>query len=668
MSKIKHEDILKSLESINFDAPETIETLNFIEKKSVIDMDIPKTKEKEIKFFSNVNKYYEPDNISSLFEKVLFDDMKTITENYKSNYNRVNDLLIQEKIIQEEYKNITKDIQDNDKIIKSFIDFYSNYLKENKSFLIKNEILKTFLEKILLSKEERESLSTANEDKIDFKIVQKLEILKNNVDIIQQNSTNFSKTLVQSIKKYYSAIDEMINEKIVVYLKNSFKSFDEKLSLKEFKEILTLLNFLNNKEQYINFVLKEYVNMRKKFCENIIKEKYLALSSKNIDNVYTSLNEDFMFYFMKELILICFFFLSDNKLSIISIDEAYQLFIFHEDEEKNVNIFSKSQGGIEEIFEKLENILRPLGKIKEKIFIEKYISNLNSILYVFDTLFFEYTQKKELQFYQVYKFTLLSFYFSEKLENILNETELQTKNKTFNSTFLTNRNNFSSILRSYENEEIKELNKFKENIINYLKDSQVLITNESMINQKINALINNYKIIFDLYQKYKPKKEENDTDLVNPNRHELYLCMLDFFDNNEQIENETNLEILFKVINLLQLLNTNFKTEKNIRLFNKLLDKSVKIILDNTFKDVKFEENLRQNKNQDQIVNIIEEMMDKIQLNLIDINYIQDFNVKETIKEKIKEQIKSIYQKTLNEIGNSISITEEKLNNYLDII
>ena len=99
-----------------------------------------------------------------------------------------------------------------------------------------------------------------------------------------------------------------------------------------------------------------------------------------------------------------------------------------------------------------------------------------------------------------------------------------------------------------------------------------------------------------------------------------------------------------------------------------MLDKSVKIILDNTFKDVKFEENLKQNKNQDQIVNIIEEMMDKIQLNLIDINYIQDFNVKETIKEKIKEQIKSIYQKTLNEIGNSISITEEKLNNYLDII
>ena len=46
--------------------------------------------------------------------------------------------------------------------------------------------------------------------------------------------------------------------------------------------------------------------MRKKVCE---EEKYLSLNSKNFDEIFTSLNEDFIFYFMKEFILMNFFLL-----------------------------------------------------------------------------------------------------------------------------------------------------------------------------------------------------------------------------------------------------------------------------------------------------------------------------------------------------------------------
>ena len=687
MLKKKHEDILNELNLIDFDSPEINSTLDFIEKKQIIDFKIPKEKDKEkdIKFFSEINKYYEPNNILNLLETTLFNDMKTITDNYKSNYDKINEILLQEKIIQEEYAKLMSEIKDNDQIIQIFINFYNDYLKENKAFLIKNEILKNFLEKIILTKEEQDSLMSKKEgDKIDFKIIQKVEGLKNNVEIIQQNSTNFSKTLLLSIKKHYTLIDEMINEKIVIYLKNAFKQFTDKISLKDFKELYILVHFLYNKEQYINFVLKEYTNMRKKFCEGLIKDKYLILSSKNIDSVYTSLNEDFMFYFMKELILISFFFLSE-ELSIISIEEAYELFIYNgktnklsydkekekdkdnKNKEKDNN--DKSEEKVDKIFSRLEKVLNNLGKTKEQIFIiEKYISNLNSILYIFDTLFYEYTQKKELEFYQVYKFTLLSYYFCEKLDKILNETELRNKNRTFNSTFITNRNNFSSILRNYENEELKELNKIKLNMINYLKDSQVLITNESIIYQKLSKLIDNYKIIFNLYNQYKPKKEENNTDIVNPYQHELYLYLLDFFDNNEQIDNELNLEILFKIINLLHMLNSSFKYEKNVRLFKSMMDKIVNIILGNVFKDIKYEEVLLLKKSHDETINMLENMMDKIQLNITNINYIQDFNVKETIKENIKEQIRNIYQKKLKESDNSLTITEEELKNYLDII
>ena len=667
-SNKNHEEILDSLNSINFDSEETKETLNFIEKSKIIDIgNISSTKEKEkdIKFFSEINKYYNPNNIINLFENNLFKDMRAITNNYKNDYDKINEILLKEKIIQEEYDKIMNEMANNEDIIKTVFDFYSQYLKENKNFLIKNEILKNFLNKILLTKEERESLTSQKDEKINFDIINKIEQIKNNIDIIQQNSNNFSKTLLQSIKKHYTLIDEMLNEKIVIYLKNFFKKFNEKiLELKEFKELKILIQFLENKEQYINFVLKEYINMRKKFCENIIKDKYLILSSKNIDSVYTYLNEDFMFYFMKEFILISFFFIQKDYI-YISTEDAYELFVYN-GKSNLISINDKENN--KKLFNKLENIMSNFGKKKEKFFsFEKYINNLNNILFIFDTLFFEYTQKKELEFHQVYKFTLLSYYFCEKLDIILDETELINKNKALNSTFLTNKNNFSSILRSYENEELKQLNKMKSNLINYLKDLQIFVT-ENEINQKINKLINNYKIIFELYEQYKPQKEENNNDIINPNQHELYLYLLDFFDNNEQIENEKNLEILFKIINLLHLLNTNFKTEKNIRLFKSLIEKIVNIILNNALTEVKFEEIFQEKKSHIEIINIIENLVDKIQINLVNINYIQDFNVKENIKEKIKEKINDIYQKKLIDLKYNLNITEEELKNYLDII
>ena len=449
----KHEDILTSLYSINFDAEETKDTLDFLEKRNIIDMSntpSSKEKEKDIKFISGIDKYYTPNNILNLFENCLFKDMQSITNNYKSDYDKISEILLQEKIIQDEYDKIMKEMANNDDIIQTVFNFYSKYLKENKNFLIKNEILKNFLDKILLTKEERDSLASKKEgEKINFNILHKIEQIKNNIDIIQQNSINFSKTLLQSIKKHYSLIDEMLNEKIVVYLKNFFKKFNEKiLELKDFKQLKILIQFLQDKEQYINFVLKEYINMRKKFCESIIKDKYLILSSKNIDSVYTYLNEDFMLYFMKEFILISFFFIS-SEYSIISMDDAYELFVYNG--KGNLKSVNEKENG-KKLFNKLENILNNLAKRKEKfISFEKYINDLNNILYIFDTLFFEYTQKKELEFYQVYKFTLLSYYFCEKLEVILGDTEIGNKNKTLSSTFLTNKTNFSSILRSYEN-------------------------------------------------------------------------------------------------------------------------------------------------------------------------------------------------------------------------
>ena len=53
----------------------------------------------------------------------------------------------------------------------------------------------------------------------------------------------------------------------------------------------------------------------------------------------------------------------------------------------------------------------------------------------------------------------------------------------------------------------------------------------------------------------------------------------------------------------------------------------------------------------------------------MNINYIQEFIVKENIKEKLKKEILTIYNK-VNENNkiNLVTLTEEELKNYLDII
>ena len=129
MLKKKHKDILNELNLIDFDSPEINSTLDFIEKKQIIDFKIPKEKDKEkdIKFFSEINKYYEPNNILNLLETTLFNDMKTITDNYKSNYDKINEILLQEKIIQEEYAKLMSEIKDKDRVIQISINFYNDY-------------------------------------------------------------------------------------------------------------------------------------------------------------------------------------------------------------------------------------------------------------------------------------------------------------------------------------------------------------------------------------------------------------------------------------------------------------------------------------------------------------------------------------------------------------
>ena len=646
----KHLDILKKIKGIDFNKEKTKKMIKFIEEKNIIEY------ENKDKNLSEINILYSPNEIISKFEKTLFNDMKSLLTHYKENIDKVNEILMHEKIIQNEYKEITKAIHDNEKEINEFIEFYSDYLKDNKGFLIRNEILKTFLDKILITKEEKDELNI-NEDNNNrnknknFSLITKMENLRDNIDVIQKNSSNFSKTLLMSVKEHYNTIDEMLHEKIVIYLKNFFRYNKRTFLENEFKEVVILLNYIKEKDKYLSFVLNEYTQMRKKVCEEILKEKYLSLNSKNFDEIFTSLNEDFIFYFMKEFILINFFFvyeIRDNSLILRS--DILSLLNYPENENKDLNI---------------EKIMEILSQTKN-IDLTSLIGNVNKILFIFEDLFFQQTQKKKLDFAEIYKITLLSYFYTEKIELIFKKNNLSNINLKLSLVIDNYKKNYSSIFKKLSNEKIRKLQKFKEGVSNYFSESQVLITNEGTINLELINLIEDYKKIFSLYEKYKIIND--DKDIVNPNKHDLYIFLINFFSDNEIVKNEKSIDILFKIINLLNILNSSFENEKNKKCLNELIDRTVNLIIENVLSIVKFEDGLKENLTHEQIINLVEHLMEKIQLNLMNINYIQEFMVKENIKEKIKKKVLNIYNKVYENNINLGILTEEELKNYLDII
>lgn len=663
---------IKRLKAINLKSNEAKACFDLLRRKNILNF--------QKQPLTSIQTTFAKEKITSLLEETLFSDMKVLLSHHETNMKKLNEILLHEKIIQNEYQNMLSSIKNNEVQINELIDFYSDYLKDNKGFLIRNEILSTFLDKVLISKEEKENL--ANQEQFDetfFMLINKMNSMKDNIDVIQKNSASFSKTLLMSIKEHFSLIDEMLNEKIVIYLKHQFRS-KTTFTLKEYKDIILLLTYLHNKDQYIKFVLNEYTQMRKKFIEEQLRSKYFKISNKDYDEIYKNLNEDFILYFEKEFILINYFYDSENNILLqdeqIKEGEHPKEIAINTIIDSNDIFYLLNLSNVDDDLEKnkalIEKIMNKLGETicKTKDF-STYVVNINSILYVFEDLFFQHTQKTS-NYYEIYKITLLSYYYTEKIEELLKEKNLEKISLTLSIIISNYKKSYSLLFKKYSNESLKTLQKLKSNIINYLTDSQVLLTNESVINQTINNLIDDYIKIFDLYKKYPIKND--DKEIANPLQHEIYIFLMGFF-NTSQIKNETQIDILFKVINLVNILNSSLEsydsisTEKNKIYLNELIDRSVNLIMTNVLSLTKFEEEIKKNLTHEQMSQLIEHLLEKIQLSLMNQNFIKSFSVKEEIKQKIKQQILELYKKEINPNNSHIEgITEDEIKNYLDIL
>jgi len=282
------------------------------------------------------------------------------------------------------YALIVDEILKKETLINSFLDYYAEFKLTNKNNIIRYDILGALLKKISFSNSEKEILLTKTTvDQAFFELLRRIIELSDNVKLISDNSSQFSKSLVLSLKENLNVIRELANEKIIYYVKNLFinaknqishisQSNHSKLSLTPSKssssgdlsllskgqgskttELMNLetlnnliisLKFIQDNTNFIVFIQKEYINFRKKVIEENYRFKKFKFSMTSVDyfiKVFLTITRQFEFLFLREALLMYLFFYESKifyKKELTDIVEYINLSIdkkIAEVEEKN---------------------------------------------------------------------------------------------------------------------------------------------------------------------------------------------------------------------------------------------------------------------------------------------------------------------------------------------
>lgn len=97
------------------------------------------------------------------------------------------------KSLQEEHMDLIQTLTQKDTKINETLNFYSDYLRNNKNFLIRNEILKNFVEKVSITKDEKDNLIDKMKfDEKFFCLIDKIVNIKTNIQVIEKSKIIFN--------------------------------------------------------------------------------------------------------------------------------------------------------------------------------------------------------------------------------------------------------------------------------------------------------------------------------------------------------------------------------------------------------------------------------------------------------------------------------------------
>ena len=608
---------------------------------------------------------FSKENIKKSFEKNYFSEIEKLNSIINSKITNLENIVTSHNELEYNYKKIIENISSIEEKVDLTLNFNSDFFNNNKNYLIRNEILKTFLENIIITKEEKENLFEKNLfDENFIKLIKKISGIKTNLNIMEKNSEKFSKNLIFSIKENFNVVDELLNEKIVLFLKdilrNSEKFFNDKdlfnnknmknyyKNLKEdfSKEFninnwILALGYLSDKSNYKNFIMKEYVNSRKKIIENIMRQKYLKFTK--IEIIFENLLNDSKILFIKEYLLFQIFFSNDlidnsqsnshsnsnkkdeifnyNELTSINNYQKQILFEFYfnnfyfylkEDEiinEEITSIINSKKKSLSHFYLKFPDINNFLFKLKQDLnFLRKNLkskfvdvnfslNHLNQILYILEEILYDNlnlsknAKNYENDLTENYKILLLSEYFIKNINDFFKEEDLihfsfEQKNKQNSINFFTLISNYK---KAFANNSVKLfgshykfLQKLNQSAYGILFDCDL-----SNFSEKENSLIKSYynyiEEFYKLFNDYKNyfKYILTSGDNIDSKENE-------YFYINLNPKNQNSFKVLIEFFN-----NESFLGDKNKNILIIILN-----LLNNFYIKFKiFEDNINEDLN-----------------------------------------------------------------------
>lgn len=142
----------------------------------------------QVNDLERITQVFNKETIKKQLDESLNNDIETLISKSNSFISNLYKLSSNCKSLSEEHSEIIHNLTEKDNSIKEMLENYSDYLKKNKNYLVRNEILKNFIEKISITKEEKDNLvDKSNFNQVFFSLIDKLIQIKNNIQIIDRS-------------------------------------------------------------------------------------------------------------------------------------------------------------------------------------------------------------------------------------------------------------------------------------------------------------------------------------------------------------------------------------------------------------------------------------------------------------------------------------------------
>lgn len=414
-----------------------------------------------------------------------------------------------------------------------------------------------------------------------------------------------------SIKENSLLIEDLMNEKIFIFLKSIFRS-SKTANVNEIKNIKKALSFIYKKENYLNYILKEYTQFRKKFLDESLKKRYISIT--NTEELLYKLIEDFKNYFIKEVILLHYFF--GNPKEDINLHIILQMF-------NNTNQETKNQAEYEEFFNSFKSSFK-----QEKLDFSSFVSLLNVILFSFEQTTYE-SFKKAINISQspdnlskVYNITMISYLYCFSIEKFSEELSISSlENLSLYGFLINNKKSLSKTLAKSYSDFGKSVIVLKTNFKKFLSSNDFFITDSSS-DKGITSLFEEFSKIVKTYHSNYAHLNSKDRENLNPKlNNQSFKVLFEFFEGLDVLQ-ETNIQTTCKLVNLIQNIINKFKIFENFEVIEDelnnlklLLEKAVKncvnLVHSAICKQTNFtQENLSKLTTYEQMINLIEYILD----------------------------------------------------------